>query len=307
MSRSVAVLIATRDRAESLVRTLESLAEVDWPGDYAAQVVVVDNGSIDSTWQTLQEFRERSWPFDFIPVQQLTGGKSAALNAGLQRIRADVVLFTDDDMTFDRGWVEGFVRHFETCNCVGALGNTEPHCPEGWPNWFTPKLRVLFGDTSGVARSDGSVRELFGLNMAARGEAIAAVGGFDELLGPEARKLGYAEDVEWSNRLSQLGRLCYCSAARNIHWIPGPRVSKRVLWMRQLQMSRQEWLLRALSGAFRHPVSELLRECKHLAGAILIRRRRFEGFEYALELAGHVGRVYGLLEFCLRGRSRVRQ
>lgn len=296
MSQTAAILIATKNRAPALAKTLESLCGLFMPDQLEVEVLVIDNGSSDHTWRLLEEFQARPKPFRLQAIQELRSGKSVALNKGLSHTSADFVLFTDDDMLFDSLWLSSIVEHFNQCDCVGVHGKVEVHCVDGRPSWLSDKAQGLYGSTTGIAAPDGTVKELYGLNMAARREAASKAGPFDETLGPQGKIMGYSEDVEWSRRLGKLGKLCYVPQAQNFHCIPQERLTKRSLWDRQFGMVRDEWRLRAQKGRFPRPWSEFLSELKSLFGALLYRKGHFEGFEYGLELASRCARVYALFE-----------
>lgn len=299
MSQTAAILIATKDRARSLKRTLESLSKLDVPPELTLEVIVVDNGSSDDTWSLLAEYETSSSPFRVLPIQELRSGKSAALNTALSKTSAEFILFTDDDMIFDPLWLKAILAHFNQCNCVGVHGRVEVRCLEGRPSWLTEKAQALYGDTSAVAASDGTVHELFGLNMAARSKAILEAGPFDEKLGPQGKIMGYSEDVEWSRRLGKLGKLCYVAEAVNYHCIPQTRLTRRSLWKRQFGMVRDEWRLKTLNGNFPNPWSSFFSELKTLIGALVYRKVKFQGFDYGLEIAARCARASALFEHSL--------
>lgn len=299
MNTTVAVLVATKNRAASLRQVLQTLSRQILPPEVELQVVVIDNGSTDSTRASAEEFARQSPPFQMRVLTCPTGGKSAALNLALRGVAADLVLFTDDDMLLDPQWVAAFVRHFQQCDCVGALGAIEPHCGGGWPEWATSKIRKLYGSTEGVAAPDGTVQACFGGNMAARLAAARLAGDFNEQLGPAERRAGYSEDVEWSKRLGQHGRLCFCPEAKNLHCVSTDRLSKKTVWWRQFGMTRDEWRLKIRSAEVA-AVPHLLTETRRLLAALVVRRGKFDGFELGLEIAARCGRVAALAEGCLQ-------
>ena len=294
MELRAAVILATRDRASSLERTLETLRRQELPGDWAVEAVVVDDGSQDRTAGVLDAFEARPGPFRVVRLRTGGVGKSAALNAAMARTEAPVLAFTDDDMDHDPGWLRALVAHLETCDCVGVHGRIEVTFPAGRPSWMTPRAEVLLGASHEAPRPDGSVRHLSGGNMAVRREAARAAGPFREDMGPRGRRAGYSEDVEWSLRVGRRGRLCYGPEALNFHCIPPGRARQDYLFRRQYDYVRTEWSLRMQRGELARG-RELVSEFRGLLGALLRRRRRFQGFDYGLELAARLGRLAALL------------
>lgn len=286
-----AVLLATRNRARDLERTLQTLRDQRVPAGWRVEAVLVDDGSRDETPQVLERFAGDPGPFEVRRLRLEGGGKSAALNRAMAETRAGILAFTDDDMDHEPGWLAAFVEHLEACGCAGAHGRIVVGFPAGRPPWMTRKGELLLGASHEAARPDGSVRHLSGGNMAVRAEAARLAGPFREDLGPRGTRVGYSEDVEWSLRVSEQGRLCYCPAAGNVHRIPPERARRAALWRRQFDYARTEWRLRLAAGEPRPPV---LRELRSLLGALLIRRRRFEGLDYGLEIAARLGRLAAL-------------
>lgn len=298
-----AVLLPTRDRAEDLERTLATLREQRLPAGWRVQLIAVDDGSRDRTPRVLEEFARSPGPFQTTILRLGGAGKSAALNRAMQETEAPVLVFTDDDMDHEPGWLAALVEHLEACGCVGAHGRIEVGFPAGRPPWMTRKAELLLGASHEAARADGSVRHLSGGNMAVRSHAARRAGPFREDLGPQGERVGYSEDVEWSLRVAEQGRLCYCPAAGNVHRIPPGRARRSYLWRRQFDYARTEWRLRLQAGEARPP---LLRELRNLLGALVVRRQRFEGLDYGLEIAARLGRLLAVAEDLRRARQTGR-
>src|ERR1043166_4483726 len=95
---AISVVIPTFNRAESLRATLQSLVVQTLPtSDY--EVVVVDDGSSDSTAQMCRSFQDR------MQLALLRHGESsgisAAKNTGILAARGAILLFFDDDDVAD--------------------------------------------------------------------------------------------------------------------------------------------------------------------------------------------------------------
>src|SRR3990167_5651655 len=95
------VIIATYNRYADLNCCLESLLAQKVPEDCSFDVIVVDNNSNDGTAGTVRLYIEK-FPqrvtYLFEPVQ----GKSHALNRAIKSTKSDILIFTDDDVTFDQ-------------------------------------------------------------------------------------------------------------------------------------------------------------------------------------------------------------
>jgi len=91
---NLSLVIPTRNRAQALRLTLQHLTLVDYPFD-DFEVLVIDDGSTDTTPQVLQEF-EKQLPLRFL--SQSHGGTSRARNEAIGQARGRHILFVDDDV-----------------------------------------------------------------------------------------------------------------------------------------------------------------------------------------------------------------
>src|SRR5918911_4826437 len=92
--RRVAVVIATRNRRESLGKTLDHLLALP----ERPPIVVVDNASTDGTVDLVA----RRYPeVEVVALPENRGG--AARNVGVARVGAPYVAFSDDDSWWEPG------------------------------------------------------------------------------------------------------------------------------------------------------------------------------------------------------------
>ncbi len=85
---TVSVIIPTYNRAWALGEAVESVMAQDY---HDFEIVVVDDGSTDNTFEILQAFPE------ILVVRQETQGVSAARNAGIERASGRLIAFLDSD------------------------------------------------------------------------------------------------------------------------------------------------------------------------------------------------------------------
>lgn len=85
----VGVIVPAYNAADTLARTLDSLADQTRPPD---EIVVVDDGSADNTARIAREHRVGA-----TLVQQANAGLPAARNAGIKACRGDWIAFLDAD------------------------------------------------------------------------------------------------------------------------------------------------------------------------------------------------------------------
>lgn len=105
----LSVVICTKNRSESLRRTLEDLERVD-RHEVHFEILVVDNGSTDDTQDVVESFSA------LLPVRYLhhaAVGKGAALNRALEENHlGEVIAVLDDDMVPAHDW---FHAVLDTC------------------------------------------------------------------------------------------------------------------------------------------------------------------------------------------------
>lgn len=190
---ALTVVVPTRDRPELLDGCLAALAGALGDGD---TVVVVDSASVRTDVSAIAaRYGVRSVRCD-------RPGTSRARNAGWAAATTELVAFVDDDVRVTPGW-------------AGALAGALAGRP--WAAFVTGRLD-LAPDEAGVdrpvaikndregARLDRSTRGVLGhsASLCARRDALAAVGGFDEELGP-GTALRAAEDNDLFDRLLAAG------------------------------------------------------------------------------------------------------
>jgi GT2 family glycosyltransferase len=166
------VLIPTWRRPESLARCLDALERQTRRPD--GLVLCVRAGDRE----TRAMLAERALPFPLEIATPDAPGLLAALNAGFDRARGDVIATTDDDTAPHPDWLERIERRFEEDAELGGLGGRDRLVlQDGEPDaevvvgrvyWFG---RVVGNHQLGI----GAMREvdlLKGANMALRRAAL---------------------------------------------------------------------------------------------------------------------------------------
>lgn len=204
----VSIIIATRDRAQALAATLESLGAAAIPESCIVELILVDNGSTDATPHVIANFCPKS-----LTVRRVTepvGGKSRALNAGISVAKGEVILFTDDDVRLPADWISRMREPILRGDCDAAVGGIAagPH-RDVKRMFLTPALfDPLAADTPPI---------LIGANMAIHRRVVDKVGLFDVELGPGA--IGMGEDTHYSHRVEKAGfRIRAIPDAQAEHW-----------------------------------------------------------------------------------------
>ena len=225
------VIICTRNRSASLERALNSiveasrcLAEMDgaeW------ELLVVDNGSTDNTQDVVKQFSDR------LPIRavfQPIAGLSNARNAGLEAAFGKFVLWTDDDVLVEAGWLRSYFRAFRQHPETELFGGRAVPKFEGPEvSWFVANQQYL---SSLLAIRDNRDwtdikpgRLPFGLNFAVRRD-VQLRHKFDPELGvAPGRRIGGEESSMLRSALNDGATGRWVWDATVFHLIPASRQS----------------------------------------------------------------------------------
>jgi GT2 family glycosyltransferase len=230
------VIVSYRCR-DHLLACLDSLAAQRDQVDM--EVIVVDSASGDDTATAAAD------RFDWVDVEQLTEniGFGRANNRGFERARGRAVLALNPDTIVPRDSLRSSLDYLWAHPEIGVLsphlvdteGRLDRRCKRGYPTlwssfcYFTTLDRVFRGPrstryTMGTVAEDeiGDVESVSGAFMLMRGDALKAVGGFDEQF------FMYAEDIDLCLRFIQNGwRVRYWPRVDVIHVGAGSNVDGR--------------------------------------------------------------------------------
>ena len=112
----VSVIIPTYNRAKYLRQCIESALSQDYPN---IEVIVVDNGSINSTSETPQILA--SFGNKIKCLKEEKKGTSAARNKGLRAARGEFIAFLDDDDFYLPGKISLSVRKLQEDHSVSLV------------------------------------------------------------------------------------------------------------------------------------------------------------------------------------------
>lgn len=93
----ISVIIPLFNEEESLPELASWIERVMQANDFTYEVLFVDDGSKDHSWQVIEELMKKNNSFKGVKFRR-NYGKSAALNVGFQRAEGDVVITMDADL-----------------------------------------------------------------------------------------------------------------------------------------------------------------------------------------------------------------
>jgi GT2 family glycosyltransferase len=183
---SISVIIPTYNRSRTLLQSLGSLQQQTL-ADF--EIVVVDNGACGETEQAIERFSERAKvPARYVPEPRL--GLHNARHTGARTASGEILVFTDDDATFDSGWLKAYADAFDAHpEMAAAGGRILPFWEEPPPPWLWEMVDAslanltYFGELSLLDRGGEFLLDCwqypFGVNMAIRRAILFEVGGFN--------------------------------------------------------------------------------------------------------------------------------
>src|SRR5688500_12820002 len=97
MNPEITVIIPAKDEEESLSELCQWISRVMLAHGFSYEVIFVDDGGTDNTWQEIQKINEVDSRFKGIRFNR-NFGKSAALQTGFRAVTGDVVITMDADL-----------------------------------------------------------------------------------------------------------------------------------------------------------------------------------------------------------------
>ncbi len=191
---AVSIVLCTRNRADSLGRTLDAISRLDRTGIPALELVVVDNGSTDGT-PALLEGAQRSFPFPLVTLRTERKGAGRTRNRGVLASHHPLILMTDDDCLPRADWLVTTASLFGD-DLGQVIVGAFPDVGQGeeamarFPHGRLDLPAELFGPVQGGNMSFGRV-------------VFDRIGGFDVCRGVGARSLD--EDVDFAYRAHLAG------------------------------------------------------------------------------------------------------
>jgi glycosyltransferase involved in cell wall biosynthesis len=178
----ITFIICTRNRAASLLQALNSVTAATQSHREDIELLIVDNGSTDSTRDVVDAWAATA-PLPVEVIYQPRRGLSAARNAGMAAAKGRLLVFIDDDCALGLGYVDDLLRHYRgDAAPVIRGGRVELGNPEDLP--FTVKVSEV-RECMNSNTHPGLL--ILGCNMVIPRIVTETVGWFDEQFGTGAR------------------------------------------------------------------------------------------------------------------------
>lgn len=232
---SVTVAICTWNRSQLLQQTLDRLCHIEVPRGVRWELLIVDNNSTDETKDVVQAFATR------LPIRyvcEVRPGAACARNRALDECASsDYVLFTDDDVWVDQGWLAAFLKSGQdNPAAAGIAGPIEPWFPHEPDRDLLAAFPVLENGFCGIDEADFVTKGCtsYTANLGFRNRMIEGLR-FAEHLGPNRGFAGGGEDTVFCRAVLARGHAIDWSPAMRVrHYVDPSRMTLRYLlrWYR---------------------------------------------------------------------------
>lgn len=149
MAHLLSIIVPVYNEAGTVRSVVERLREIPLPLD--REIVVVDDGSTDGTWEALRTLEGLDPRLTLIRAPA-NGGKGAAVRLGLSRARGTVIAIQDADLELDPAQIAGLVQPILEGQTLVVYGsrflNGRPDAPFATiagNRFLTSVTNVLFG------------------------------------------------------------------------------------------------------------------------------------------------------------------
>lgn len=240
----LSILIPTKDRVQILSQLLNSLSALDEIGTIRTELIVVDNGSRDNTFDYVSSLAG-DFPIPLRALKVPRAGKSAAINEAVKITNGDMLAFLDDDVILDKGWLVAVREFFQNASCQVGQGAIKVQ-PLDDPEVL--RLVDLYRTVPRIEYDSdvSTLHSLNGANFFMPRELFNRVGGFDERLGPGAS--GTSEDVDLAWRLIRAGgTIGYAPKAVAYHRIDQSRLNEEYFEQSHRRQGASRFLIRKQS------------------------------------------------------------
>lgn len=233
----ISAIICTRNRAASLDRALTSATRLRVPPGLAWELIVVDNGSSDTTAAVVASFADR------LPIRHVfepVAGLSNARNRGVAEAQGALICWTDDDVELDPEWLAAY-RDAAAAFPDAAFfaGNVTPVLEGPTPAWFAsiadePEMRHLLAarcfDAVPIPLSLQGGLLPYGANFAVR-SAAQRQHSYDPALGVSPKHRRSGEETHLILAIIASGGSGWSVPASKVrHMIPAARQTRHYVW-----------------------------------------------------------------------------
>jgi hyaluronan synthase len=137
---TVSIVIPAFNEEGAIEQTIEAILASDYPSE-SLDVVVVDDGSTDATWERMLAAQQRN-PSVVCVRFASNRGKRAAMAEGIRRSRAEICAFVDSDSVLEPDALARLVADFGDPRVGAVVGHAD--VLNKTHNWLTRMQQVRY-------------------------------------------------------------------------------------------------------------------------------------------------------------------
>ena len=177
---TVAIITPSYNNIDGLKRLVVSLEQLTWPKE-KIKLYICDDGSTDDT---VNYFTELDCEIE-IEVLKLSknSGPAKARNLGLDKAKADLILFLDSDLTVAPDLIEKHIACYKQVSVVGVRGENKTFGNEKrnkWQRYLDSSLRGPRKAYAQTGKREVTYKEVNTNNFSIRGSVLNLELRFDE-------------------------------------------------------------------------------------------------------------------------------
>ena len=118
----LSIVIPAYNESLRIVKSLKEVQKYAASKDFGVEVLLVDDGSSDSTAELLREFQSL-WPDTRVLCNEVNRGKGYSVRRGVLEARGKVILFTDADLSAPIEEADKLIAALESARADVAVGS----------------------------------------------------------------------------------------------------------------------------------------------------------------------------------------
>ena len=208
----ISVIIPTFNRAKTLIKTLVSIGQQNFPWD-DFEIIVVDDGSKDDTARQVEDFKKNT-KINLRYYYQDNGGPASARNLGVEKAQGNFILFCGDDSIFDKDMLRQHQTYHQNNPKAAVLGMVL------WDEAVNPSDFMRFLSPQGPQFHYNTIRNIFDakFNHFYTINISLAKNWFEDVKFDTRFKLAAFEDIEIGLALEKKGlKIAYNNNAKIYH------------------------------------------------------------------------------------------
>ena len=117
---TVSIIVPCYNEQDVIIHSLKSIIAQTYPN---IEILVIDDGSSDRTYELAKAFQFDEGHRKLVVHSKPNGGKSRALNFGIQKARGNLICCVDADSKLDKYAIELLVQHFKDPEIAAVAGS----------------------------------------------------------------------------------------------------------------------------------------------------------------------------------------